>query len=184
MKNNSHRETQSTRLARFSSGPPEEAIETLLNSIDNFFNNEIKITPDRYQTSLLFLGIHASILTIAEVFWGKGGHEGYKLFLEHFVDQDGNDKKFSLISKKIHNWRNILAHQWLGSMGHQIQYDYEIPEGWIEKDEILLINPAIYCESYLNAFSASGKIWDYDQIFSKMELEKIKQRTITKFIKH
>ena len=55
-------ETKEARLARFMSGPPEEAIETLLNSIANYFNNEIALTPDHHQTSLLFLGIFAILL--------------------------------------------------------------------------------------------------------------------------
>lgn len=183
MQNNSHKETQEKRLARLLSGPPSEAIETLLNSIDNYFNNEIQITPQNYQTSLLFLGIHASALTISEAFWGNGKHEGYKLFLEYFVDKDTSDKKFSLISEKIHDWRNVLAHQWLGSIGHSIGYNYEMKEGWmLNEDKVLLINPSIYCQQYLNAFSRSGKIWQYDKIFSEAELEEIKQRIVSKFM--
>jgi hypothetical protein len=55
-KNRSHQETQEERLRRFQAEPPQEAIETLLNSVANFFNNEIQATTDRHQTSLLFLG--------------------------------------------------------------------------------------------------------------------------------
>jgi hypothetical protein len=52
-------ESQEHRLKRLKSHPVE-AIETLLNSIANYFNNEIGIAPAHYQTSLMFLGIHAS----------------------------------------------------------------------------------------------------------------------------
>lgn len=185
MRNNAHMETKEARLDRFMSNPPEETIETLLNSIANFFNNEIALTPapDNRQTSLLFLGIHAVALTISEAFFGKKGADGYKLFLEKFIDQTPDNMKFSLIAREIHDWRNVLAHQWLGSIGHHINYDYDMPEGW-KKDEdgVLKINPKIYCEHYLKAFSSSGNIWRYGKIFSREELEGIKRRIIEKYI--
>ena len=166
MKNRAHIETKEQRLARLKSNPLPEAIETLLNSIANFFNNEISLTPDRYQTSLLFLGIHASALTISEAFFGKSGEEGYRLFLETFVDGDVEDRKFSRISEILHGWRNILAHQWIGSLGHSIEYNYNMPEGWKNKQDRLVINPKIYCECYLSAFSGNGKLWRYERLFT------------------
>lgn len=181
MKNRAHIETKVQRLKRLKDGPPVEAIETLLNSIANFFNNEIQLTPDQYQTSLLFLGIHAVSLTISEAFYGKSGEEGYRLFLEAFVDGKAEDKKFSMISNTLHNWRNILAHQWIGSLGHSIEYDYKMTEGWKNDEDRLVINPRIYCESYLSAFSAGGRIWKYESIFTESELEKIKSRIIEKY---
>jgi len=128
VKNRAHNsESQPQRLARLQANPIE-AIETLLNSIDNFFNNEIRITPVHLQTSLLFLGIHAAALTIGEVFFGNQGRDrdlnNYREFLRLFVDGATPDTQFSTVAAGIHNWRNILAHQWLGSMGHRIEYDY------------------------------------------------------------
>lgn len=176
-------ESKEARIARFENGSPVEAIETLLNSIGNFFNNEISIAPDNYQTSLLFLGIHAAALTISEVFFNKTGLKGYKLFLEKYVDQKQTDKQFSLIAEDIHNWRNVLAHQWLGLIGHQIGYDYKMIEGWKKSPEnILYINPKIYCDAYLVAFSSSGKIWKYEEEFHPDDLERIKSRIIQKYI--
>lgn len=176
-------ESKEARIARFENGSPVETIETLLNSIDNFFNNELSITPDNYQTSLLFLGIHAAALTISEVFFNKTGLEGFKLFLEKYVDQKQTDKQFSLIAEEIHSWRNVLAHQWLGSLGHQIGYDYKMVEGWKKNSEdVLFINPKVYCDSYLAAFTSSGKIWKYENSFSQNELENIKIRIIKKYI--
>lgn len=65
MRNNSHDiEPFKKYLARFQRNSPFESIDTLLNSIVNYFNNEIAITSDKYQTSLLFLGIHTAALTI------------------------------------------------------------------------------------------------------------------------
>jgi hypothetical protein len=182
MENRAHQgESKEHRLQRLQSSHPVEAIETLLNSIDNFFNNEIRLTPENHQTSLLFMGIHASALTIAEAFVGKGGPEGYAWFLKTFVDGETDDTKFSLIAVSIHDWRNVLAHQWIGSIGHVIGYDYAMSLGWEKRDDILFINPKIYCEKYLQAFAAGGKIWKYDQLFSPEGLEGIKARIVQKY---
>lgn len=152
MKNNAHNESKYARLERFRSNAPVEAIETLLNSIDNFFNNEISLTPTHHQTSLLLLGIHSVALTIAHL---------------------------------LHDWRNILAHQWLGSVGHKINYNYQMNnKGFVQDGDVTTINPRIYCDRYLEAFSAGGKVWQYEHIFSNSELETIKNRIIAKFEKN
>jgi len=177
-------ESQKARLVRLKSHPIE-AIETLLNSIANYFNNEIGITPAHYQTSLMFLGVHAVALTTGEVFFANEKPNSmlkdYKQFLETFVDGDTDDLKFSLIAEDIHNWRNILAHQWLGSMGHQIEYDYQTNLGWEKREDMLIINPKIYCESYLKAFSRGGKIWQYDSIFTPEQLVESHKRIVSKY---
>ncbi len=180
--NRAHGECFEKRLKRFRNGTPTESIGTLLNSISNFFNNEIKEAPRNKQTSLLFLGIHASILTISEALFGKSGLDGYKYFLEKFVDGNSKDLQFSLVSSRIHDWRNILAHQWLGSAGHNIAYDYNIKEGWKEVDSVLFINPQIYCDQYIKAFSSDSLLWQYDSCLEQTELEAAKDRIITKFI--
>lgn len=182
MENRAHSESKHARLARLQNNPPVEAIETLLNSIDNFFNNEIRLAPENAQTSLLFLGIHAVALAISEAFFNKTGPEGYKLFLEKFVDGDSGDTKFSSIAELIHDWRNVLAHQWLGSIGHKIGYDYKMKFGWQERDGVVFINPKIYCKYYLEAFSSGGKIWNYDKIFTNQELQRIKECIIRKYL--
>lgn len=184
MENKAYSESKEKRLARFQNNPPVEAIDTLLNSVDNFFNNEIRLTPDKAQTSLLFLGIHAVALTISKVFFNKTGLKGYKLFLERFVDGDSDDTKFSAIAKLIHNWRNILAHQWLGSVGHEIGYDYKMKFGWQKRDNVTFINPKIYCDYYLKAFSKRGKIWEFKRTLSETGLQAIKERIIKKYLKN
>lgn len=186
MENRTYGESKEKRLKRFQEGPPEEIILTLLNSISHFFNNEIKLTvkEDNYQTSLLFLGIHAVALTISEGFFDKTGIEGYKLYLEKFVDGDTQDTKFSTISELLHSWRNILAHQWLGLKGHEIGYDYKMGLGWVEKEESIFINPAIYCNQYLKAFNAGGKIWEYKKYLTGKEMEEAKSRLIKKYLNH
>lgn len=184
MQNNTHQiESFEKRLARFQNGSPIEAIETLLNSIANFFNNEIVLTPEKYQTSLLFLGIHSVALTTSEIFWDLRGETGFKKFLETFVDGDRQNIKFSFVAVKIHSWRNVLAHQWLASSGYEIQYDYKMKAGFEISENLLKINPKIYCDQYIKAFSAGGKIWKYDKLFTASELEGVKQRIIDKFVK-
>lgn len=184
MQNNVHQiEPFEKRLARFQNGSPIESIETLLNSIANFFNNEIVLTPEKYQTSLLFLGIHSVALTISEIFWDLNGEAGFKKFLETFVDGDTENIKFSFVADKIHSWRNVLAHQWLALSGYEIQYDYEMKAGFEISDNLLRINPKIYCDQYIKAFSTGGKIWKYDKLFTSSELKGAKQRIIDKFVK-
>ena len=188
-KNNAHGvETPEQRLKRFQANGPIETIETLLNSIDNFFNNEIRLTPPNLQTTLLFLGIHASVLTIGEAFFNnrkaRAGTEhlqNYKDFLEKFVDGTTSDTKFSTVAEAIHKWRNIIAHQWISSVGHGIEYDYNNPLGWETQEEVLVINPQIYCDGYLSAFKAGGKIWKYNSLFTQQELNDIHARIIAKY---
>lgn len=66
-------------------------------------------------------------------------------------------------------------------MGHRVEYDYQTALGWEKKDDMLIINPKIYCDSYLKAFSAGGKIWSYDQLFSEEQLNEIHGRIVAKF---
>ena len=162
MKNRAHSEPFNKRLKRFQDHSPMEVIDTLLDSINDYFNNEISLTAEsnNHQTSLLFLGVHAVALTISEALFNKKGPEGYRLFLEKFVDGDNNDRKFSKISDFIHNWRNVLAHQWISKSGHKIGYDYKMDFGWKKQNGIIFINPQIYCEQYLKAFKSDGKIWE------------------------
>ncbi len=187
MKNNTHSgETKEKRLKRFQDGPPYEIIDTLLNSIANYFNNEIALTTqgNNYQTSLLFLGVHSVALTISEGLFNKNGSEGYKLFLEKFVDGDTPDTKFSTVAKSIHDWRNVLAHQWIGSIGHVTGYDYNMTVGWEIREETLYINPRIYVECYLKAFGSGGKIWSWETMLTETEQEEAKQRLIKKYLEN
>lgn len=185
MENNAHLgETKDHRLKRFEDGPPYEVISTLLNSIANFFNNEIVLTAqeNNYQSSLLFLGVHAVALTISEGLFDKKGPDGYKLFLEKFVDGDTPDTKFSTIGQLIHDWRNVLAHQWIGSIGHVVGYNYAMGLGWETRGEDTFINPKIYLEQYLKAFGRGGKIWNWEVLLTDAEKEEAKQRLIKKYL--
>lgn len=183
--NNTHNsESREHRLIRLKSHPVE-AIETLLNSMANFLNNEILLTPTHYQTSLMFLGIHASALTIGEVFFGNSGKnkdmENYRDFLVTFVDGDTEDTQFSRVAEDLHSWRNIIAHQWIGSLGHRIEYNYQTDLGWQIVEDTLIINPKIYCDKYMDAFSRRGKIWNYESIFSPEQIAQTHQKIVDKY---
>lgn len=184
MKNNSHGESKKDRLKRFQENAPYEVISTLINSIANFFNNELRITTqdNNYQTTLMVLGVHASALTISEALFNKSGHEGYKLFLEKFVDGETPDTKFSTIAQLIHDWRNVIAHQWIGSIGHEIGYDYVMTDGWKTQDDVTFINPRIYLEQYLKAFGPGGKIWSWGSVLTDQEKQDASNRLIVKYL--
>ncbi len=174
-------ESYSQRLKRFQSGVPIESIGTLMNSINNYFNKEITEASRNRQTCLLFLGVHASILTISKILFNKEGLEGYKYFLEKFVDGETEDLKFSLIASRIHEWRNILAHQWLGRAGHDFGYNYDIQEGWKYESGVLYVNPQIYYDRYINVFFGDTSLWDFESYLSADEQEESKDRIIKKF---
>jgi hypothetical protein len=185
MENKAHGESREKRLECFKKNPPEEVIDTLLNSLNNYFNNEITLTTkaENAQTSLMFLGIHSVALTVSEGLFGKTGLTGYKLYLKNFVDGDTDDTKFSKIADLIHDWRNILAHQWLGSAGHKFGYDYQMSQGWQLRDDICYINPRTYCFYFLKSFEHGGRIWKFDKLLNRKELEQAKHRIIKKYLK-
>lgn len=187
MQSNTHLgETQERRLRRFENESPIEIIETLLNSINHFFNNEIRATlhdPESPQTSLLILGIHSVALTTVHGFFNQGGSRGYKLFLENFVDGATIDTKFSTIAEDIHEWRNVLPHRWLNVAGHQFSYDYTMPEGWKKDGDTILLNPNVYLKCYLDAFLSGGKIWRYSKILNTdAMMQEAKKRFISKYV--
>jgi hypothetical protein len=187
MKNNAHLgETKEHRLKRFQ-GNPIEIIETLLSSIQSFFNNEIGATFENTanpQTSLMILGVHSVALTIAHGFFNKQGKLGYKLFIERYVDGNSPDTKFSTIAFEIHEWRNVIAHRWLNVAGHEIGYNFDMAEGWRKEGEVIFINPKIYLEHYLKAFDPrqGGMLYRYGDILTTdAMLEAAKLRFLSKY---
>ncbi len=186
-KNNAHLgESKDKRLKRFQDSHPLEIIDTLTNSIHNFFNNEIRVVfddPTNPQTSLMILGVHGVALTLSFGLFNEHGVKGYKLFLEHFVDGVLPDTRFFMIASEIHEWRNVLAHRWLNVAGHTFGYDFEMAEGWKWDGDTLFLNPRIYLEHYLEAFAAGGKIYDPEAILTTPEmLEAAKQRFLSKYV--
>jgi hypothetical protein len=66
-------------------------------------------------------------------------------------------------------------------LGHRIEYDYDTALGWEVRGGVLVINPRIYCEKYLKAFSHGGKIWSYDAMFTPGQLTQIHARIVDKY---
>jgi len=187
MKNNAHLgETKEKRLKRFKENPPYEVVATITNSMANYFINELRTifdNPGNYQTSLMFLGTHSIALTIAHGLFNKSGEDGYKLFLEHFIDGDTPDTRFSTVSSRIHEWRNVLAHRWINVAGHSFSYDFDMAEGWKIDGEFLLVNPKIYLDQFFKAFGPGGRIYQYEKILTTDEMwESAKQRFILKYV--
>jgi hypothetical protein len=177
-------ETKEQRTRRFQNGPPIEIIDTVINSIHNFFLNELRdvfVDKKNAQTSLMFLGTHSIALTISYGFFNKDGMRGYKLFLKNFVDGEQPDKVFSTIAEEIHEWRNVIAHRWINVAGHSIEYDFNMQEGWKKDGEFLIINPHIYLEQFLKAFDY-GRVYEYkNALTSSAAQQGAKERFISKY---
>lgn len=177
-------EPKDARIKRFEKMPPDESIETLLNSISNSLNRDIQITIDNKQPYLLILGIHSAALTISEALFNKTGPDGFRMFLEYFINKDAEDKKFSEIADHIHGLRNIFAHQWLGSKSYEVGFDFTMEKGWEKRDKTIYLNPYIYGKQYLEAFSSGGKIWKWKGHLEYQTLQSVKDRIIEKFKKY
>lgn len=175
-------EDKQKRLARLTNGSPVEIIETLLNSMHNFFMREIGVASDSNLHYLVMLGDHSVALTISEGLFGKAGLDGYKLFLERFVDQDKDGFNFSEIAENIHNWRNVIAHQWLSSSGYDLGIDLDMKLGWENRKGVVYFNPKLYHEAFNGAFKGGGRIWQYERILTEEQMQKAKERLLKKYI--
>ena len=172
------------RLKRFTDGPPSEIIGTLTNSITNLYLKEIIVAKQQKLTKLIFIGIHATIQTIAEKIYGKNGKEGTKFYLKNFLDGNTPDRQFSTISDDIHFLRNVAAHQWLSKQGHTICIKFDIPEGWKKDNGVLYINPDIYAEQYINGFKAKSQFWELWKQLPDEESQKLQKLQELKVIKY
>jgi hypothetical protein len=175
-------EGQADRLRRFQDGPPGEVISTLLNSIDNFFNNEIARAAEANCWSLMVMGVHAVALTISFGFFGLNGEAAYGRFLREYVDGTEPGADFSSIGNELHTWRNVLAHQWLGTAGHAIGFDPSIAVGWERRSGILVVNPDRYHQAYQNAFRTSSPLWKPEKLLTPAEIQAAKDRLIDKYV--
>lgn len=179
-------ETFQQRLQRFQNNSPFEFIETILNSIHNFYIPELQIAADNKQSNLLILGLHSIIETISENVFLKKGVEGFKFYLENFVDIDEDGGRFSEIADELNDWRNIVAHQYISKLGHSFGYDYTISVGYQVENEVVILNPKIFFEQFQDAFLASNgkakrKIWDYEKIITSDKMEEAKTKFLAKF---
>ena len=185
-KDNIMAETFQQRLQRFQNDSPIEFIETILNSIHNFYVPELQIASDNKQSNLLILGLHSIIETISENVFLKKGVEGFKFYLENFVDINEDGGRFSKIADELNDWRNIVAHQYISKLGHSFSYDYSISTGYQIENGIIILNPKIFFEQFQSAFLANGgktkrKIWDYEKIIASDKMEEAKTKFLAKF---
>ena len=184
--NNAHLgETCEQRLKRFTENHPIEVIDTVIQSTANYFVNELRTVfnnPHNRQTTLMFIGTHSIALTIAHGLFGEDSLKGYKMFLEHFIDGDTPDTKFSSVAAEIHEWRNILAHRWINVAGHSISYNFEMDEGWVKEGKFLVLNPQVYLNQFLKTFGEEGRVYQYNRILTSDEMyEEAKKRFISKY---
>lgn len=175
--NRTHRENPEEVINSLIYGDSRTSASFLIFSIGKFLNNEIRLTTQQNppQTSLMFMGTHGAILTVAEVLFNKKALAGYRKFLEEFMDEELDDRKFSLVAEQIHAWRNILVHGWISLRGHSMEYDYSMEKGHEVREGTLYINPKIYLRQYLNAFEANGKILNYIKRMSREDLKKAQE---------
>lgn len=177
-------ESYKERLRRLTGGPPIESLGTLTNGINiHFIDKELRIAYKKHLWSLLLLGIYAVIETIAEALYGNTDIKNIRKYHKTFVDTNGLKCDFSSIVKEINEWRNVLAHVWVHKKGHYINFDPAQKEGWERERGVLSVNPKIYFECFVKAFETNGKIWEFEALFSKQQLEDAKSRVINKFIK-
>ena len=175
-------ESPEDRLLRFQ-GPPSEVIGTLTNSINNFFNPEIANAAENRSWSLMLMGIHAVALTVSDGLKGLNGESGYVWFLQTYMDRDEPGADFSAIGGEIHEWRNVLAHQWLATAGHSFALDSGMACGWVRREEITVLNPASYHDAYRYAFRSSSDLWRPDRVLSAEEMQASKERMLGKYQK-
>ena len=157
------------RLKSFIDSNEHDIPLRLQNSINLFFLPELCEAKQSNLDQLIFLGTHPIIQTISEKIFSKNGKNGTKFYLENFVDESANDKKFSLISDYIHSMRNVIAHQWFSIQRHDIEINPNLEFGWKFSNPVLQINPIIYADQFIAGFR-SGKIYrKYCQLLTEKE---------------
>jgi len=179
-------ETYEQRLKRFKNSSPIVFIETILLSIQNNFIPQLDTALENKLNDLLILGIHSVIETISENIFLKKGKDGFKFYLENFVDVDKNGFRFSEIADVLNDLRNIIAHQKISRLGHSFGYDYNIDVGYKKDNTIIYLNPLIFLEQFKSGFKDGSKtkrrIWDYKKLLKQKQMRESKIKFISKFI--
>jgi hypothetical protein len=195
-------ETFDQRLQRFKNNSPIEFIETILNAMYSGKVGsrlwELEVAAQNQLSDLLILGIHACIETISENIFLKKGIEGFKFYLENFVDTNKEGFRFSEIADELNDWRNIVAHQYISRLGHSFGYNYSILTGYQVENGTIIINPKIFFDQFRRAFinenvvingnaslvtggKTKRKIWDYQEIIANDKIKEAKTKFLEKF---
>ncbi len=176
-------ETKEQRLKRLQNGSPREALLTLINLQGTWFvDAELKPAAEKGLFNLLILGIHAVAETWVEILYPEeDAVNGFSRYLQDFVDGDKPDKRFSEIAIEINCWRNIIAHQWLSSFGHNFGINPTMSEGWKRDGGVIYFNPIVYFECFLQKFDISLTL--IEQKYTEKEREVLKKRIIARYEK-
>jgi len=173
-------ESYEDRLRRFQDNGPGEVIGTLLNSINNLFNPEIQRAADQECWSLMMIGTHGVALTIVEGVFGVSGEQGFVRFLKEYMDGAEPGGDWSTIGHELHEWRNVLAHQWLSAAGYGFAWHPGIDVGWERRGDLIVVNPIRYHAAYRQAWS-NPNLWLPNRIITDTDFQKAKRRLIRKF---
>jgi len=180
------------RLASFEEQSPQMLINRFLDSIHSYFVlRELNRASECGVWYLLLMGIHACILTINEKVFGfekKEGKNGFKVYLEKFVDGEQGSLCFSRYSDDIYERRNVLAHQWFGEIGHRFAFDGTIEDGIRKENDAIILNPAKYYSHFESSFRLSGylgkqSIRNYTDNLPEEKMRQAKDRMIRSFRK-
>jgi hypothetical protein len=108
--------------------------------------------------------------TIGEYIFGMSGESATKFYLEHFVDGDKQDERFSEIHELLHEMRNVLAHRWMSSRNHEYALDYREEKGWWRGPDGIHINPSVFFGAFKSRFPDTAPERDYRMFVSERDL--------------
>ncbi len=175
-------ETFEDRLHRFLSGSPNEIFLTILNSISNFTLDQLRRATEAELYDLALLGAHAVAQTVAEQIYGRTGLAATKFYLENFVGGDVEDRRFSLIAKEFHHYRNVHAHRWSSRSSHSMGFDVEMEKGWVRDTDGLHVNPRVFMEGFATGFGAGGPMWTMPRALDRLSALRRKYRYLGQWL--
>jgi len=120
---------------------------------------EIQEAAKSHLLVMTFLGTHAVIQTVAEkVFGYSDPEEATRFYLEHFVDKNEPERKYSTVAPEIHHIRNVMAHRAYSKAQHFTGYDWKLPGGFGWKGDQFHINPDRYVEDLVDGSGNYSKV--------------------------
>ena len=160
------------RLRRFLEHE-DEAPVTLLVWAQNLLLPQVRVAKDKRLDNLIFLSTHGFIQTFSEKALGRKGQEATNYFLQSFMDEKEQNRKFSHVSNELHEMRNVMAHQLFSSRTHHIVLDYVMNEGWRRDNAMIHINPDVYANQFIAAIDG-GRLWQWKNFVTHEQ--RIKQK--------
>jgi hypothetical protein len=108
--------------------------------------------------------------TVGEYIFGMSGSSATKFYLEHFVDGDTQDQRFSEIHELLHEMRNVLAHRWMSARSYEFALDYREEKGWWRGPDGIHINPSVFFRAFKSRFPDTAPERDYRKFVSERDL--------------